>query len=112
MSGSKFIEFEKELEPYKKVMAVASDAIRDQDISKYPIFVVHQHSLEIGISILSEDEPHPWSIQASSLEEFVSKQIVEKDKVDSFREVYKSPDEYFCVFIVSELGAKFIFMNR
>lgn len=93
-------------------MASASDAIIDQEVTKYPIFVVHQHDLEIGVSLLKEEVISQWKIQASSLEEFVSKQIIEQNKVDSFRTVYKSPDKFFCLFVISELGAKFIFIPR
>ena len=88
-------------------MVKASESIRNQEISKYPIFILHQHDLEIGIPLV---EDHTiWKIHASSLEEFVSKQIVEEQKVDSFRTIYKNPDQYFCFFVLSELGANFIF---
>ena len=39
-------------------------------------------------------------------------QIIESNKIDSFRTIYKKPDDFFCVFVVSELGAKFIFLPR
>ena len=93
-------------------MSSAADSIIDQEVSKYPIFVAHQHEVEIGISILSEDQISKWHIHASTLEEFVSKQIIEADKVDSFKTVYKSPRTHSCVFVLSELGAKFIFLPR
>ncbi len=93
-------------------MAKASDSIIDQEVTKYPIFVLHQHDLEIGIPLTAEDDTNPWKLQASSLEEFVSKQIIEPKKVDSFRTIYKSPEKFFCLFVISELGAKFIFIPR
>ena len=94
-------------------MAVASDSIIDQEITKYPIFVAHQHDVSIGVPLTNDDEQStPWQIQASSLEEFVSKQIIEQNKVDSFRTIYKSPEKFFCLFVLSEMGAQFIFIPR
>lgn len=110
VSTMKYIQLEEELSPFKKTMARASDTILDQEVSKYPIFVVHQHELEIGVLLVSASEASAWSIHASTLEEFVSKQIVEMEKVDDFREVFKDPKEYFCLFVLSELGANFIFL--
>ena len=112
MSTSKYIQLEKELAPYRKLMGQASDSIIDQEITKYPIFVIHQHDVAIGVSLTEEQEPGKWNIQASSLEEFVSKQIIEPNKIDSFRTIYKSPDKFFCLFVLSELGAQFIFIPR
>ena len=112
METSKYLQLEKELIPYKDIMNQAADSVLDHEVTKYPIFVVHQHSLEIGVALTSEDSDELWKVQVSSLEEFVSKQLIETNKVDSFRTIYKSPEKYFCLFVISELGAKFIFMPR
>lgn len=109
---SKYVQLEKELGVYITIMSKAADSILDQEVSKYPIFVAHQHEVEIGISILDEDHISNWRIHASTLEEFVSKQIIEPEKVDSFKTIYKSPQTHSCVFVLSELGAKFIFLPR
>ena len=70
----KFLQLENELEPYKILMSKAMDSIMDQEISSYPIFVVHQHEVELGVPIVDkENVTGIWSINASSLEEFVYK---------------------------------------
>lgn len=96
--------------PYRQVMAQAVDSILDQEVSKYPVFVVHQHEVEIGVPLVTAEADNKWSIHASTLEEFVSKQIVEEERIDSFIDVYKDPREQFCLFVLSELGANFIFL--
>ena len=53
-----------------------------------------------------------WSVNASSLEEFVTKQIIQPDKVDNFKSVFKNPESDLCLFVLSELGAKFVFIPR
>lgn len=110
---SKYQQLEEEMAPYAGLMGKAADAILDQDISSYPIFVVHQFNLEIGIPILERRENGPkWSINASTLEELATKKIVEMARVDNFRQVYKDPREFLCLFVLSDLGAHFIFLPR
>lgn len=113
MSTTKYIQLEEELRDFSATMNKAQNAILDQEVSKYPIFVVHQHEVEIGVKLVNgEDLGLTWSIHASSLEEFVSKQIIEEHKVDSFKTIYKSTDLYFCCFVLSELGANFVFLPK
>jgi len=107
----KFLQLEEQLKPYIKMMTQAADTVVVQEVSKYPIFVVHQQEVNIGIPLLDKDtNKTTWSINASTLEEFVSKQIVFEDKVDEFRKNYKSQEEYLCIFALSELGAQFIYL--
>ena len=106
---------ERALAPYQELLAQTSDAILDHDISNYPIFVVHQQEVEIGVKIIEREEQEntdSWTIQASMLEEFVSKKIIDLERVEEFREIYKSPQKYFCLFILNELGAQFVFLPR
>ena len=113
MNTTKYIQLEEEMEDYKAILAKATESIMDQDISKYPIFVAHQQEIEIGVSIVDSDKSGGlWSFNASTLEEFVAKQIIEMEKVNSFIDVYKDPSKFFCLFVLSELGANFIFLPR
>lgn len=109
----KFLELEQQLQPYKKLMTQAADTVLTQEVSKYPIMVVHQQEVNIGIPLLDRDQnKSQWSINVSTLEELVAKQIVFEEKVDEFRSTYKSKDESICVFVLSELGAQFIYLPK
>lgn len=113
MRTSKYVQLESELETYLPLMAKASDAVIEQQISKYPILVVYQEPIAIGIKIVDNNEVQgQWSICLSTLEEFVSKKLIEKIKVDSFRTIYKDQKKYLCLFVLSELGAQFVFIPR
>jgi hypothetical protein len=46
-----YLSLQEELKPYVKMLGQASDVIRDQDVSKYPIFVIHQQEVEIGLPL-------------------------------------------------------------
>lgn len=108
-----FQKLDAELAPYRKALSQAVDTILEQGVSKYPIMVVHQIEVEIGIPIIRREQVKgDWSVNASTLEEFVAKQIINEKWVDRFREVYKNPEEEICLFVLSELGAMFIFLPR
>ncbi len=90
-----------------------TNAILDQEISKYPIFVFSSASLPVGVYLTAAnvDADH-WSVYASTLEEFASRQIIQSEKVDGFRQVYKDPDQYFCLFLLQDNTGNFIFLPR
>jgi hypothetical protein len=110
---AKYQQLETDIKPYVPLMGKAADAILDQDISSYPIFVVHQFELELGILLVERQEGGAkWSINASTLEELAAKKVVEMSKVDQFRQIFKDPRANVCLFVLSDLGANFIFLPR
>jgi hypothetical protein len=111
--NTKFESILKEVNPYIPTLEQASDSILSQDVSKYPIFVVHPDLLEIGIELIYRSKNGgKWSVHASTLEEFSTKQIINQEKVENFISIFKDPQTHLCLFILSELGANFIFVPR
>ena len=110
--SEQFLLLEQELQPFKKMMAEAADIILDQDVSNYPVFIAHQQELDMGIALTTLDDNSKWAIHASSLEEFVSKQIIFPEKIEEFKSNFKDPSQSLCIFVLSELGAQFIFLPR
>lgn len=110
---AQYLQLEKELRPYLEVLSKASESIIDKEISKYPILVVHQQQIELGVPVLSKDPKRGnWSVNASTLEEFAMKQVIHPEKIEDFQGIYKDPGEHLCLFVISELGAKFIFLSK
>ncbi len=107
-----YIKLGQELDIYRKLMTEAAQMILDQGISKYPIMVAHMQDLELGIPVFKREEhkDSKWSIHASTLEEFVAKQLIFPEKIEEFKKNYKDPSTHVCVFVLSELGAQFIFL--
>jgi hypothetical protein len=102
---------EQELTKYVKALHEASTIIMDQGVSKYPIFVAHQDEMTLGIPVIEKSKVSgKWNFNASTLEEFVVKKIIHEDKVDHFKKNYKDPTEHICIFVLSELGAKFVYL--
>jgi len=110
---SQYVQLEKELNPYKSLFSQAADAILDQEVSDYPIFVLHRQMVDIGLPLVEGGtEAMPWSVNASTLEELATKKVIGMEKVDDFRKVYKDPKTFFCLFVLSDAGANFVFMPR
>jgi hypothetical protein len=108
-----YIQLKEDLKPYLTMLGKAADSILEQDISKYPIFVVHRYDLELGIPLVVHGDAEPrWSIHVTTLEELVTKRLVQEDKVDNFREVYKDPTDFLCLFAWNEANASFVFLPR
>ncbi len=112
ITEEKYKTLEQELTAYKPFLAKTSDAILDQDVSQYPIFVIHRQGIQVGIPLDTEQIRGDWLVNASSLEEFVTKQLIEADKVDAFKSVYKDPKNFLCLFVVVDQGATFVFIPR
>ncbi|MFZ1751454.1 MAG: hypothetical protein WAU01_14740 [Saprospiraceae bacterium] len=108
----KFLILEKQIQPYKKILAQASDIILDENVSKYPIFIIHQQELDMGVLLIEAGKQFKWSVNASTLEEFVTKELIFMEKAQDFIATYKDPEEHLCLFVLSELGAQFIFIPR
>ena len=110
---AQFARLEEEIRPFFSIMGRASDTIIDENISNYPIFVVSQLDIELGIPLVQRQEDgNPWSVHASTLEEMSAKKIVQAERVSDFRSIFKDPRDYLCLFVLSDLGAKFIFLPR
>ncbi|MEM1318710.1 MAG: hypothetical protein AAGG75_00570 [Bacteroidota bacterium] len=110
----KFKLLESQMAPYVSLLAKASDTILDKEVSSYPIFVAYRNtSVNIGLELLSAaPNSGDWSFNASTLEEFAAKQLIQPARVDHFREIFKSPSEHLCLFVVDEFGATFVFIPR
>jgi hypothetical protein len=93
----------------ESIKEVASEIVME-GISTYPIFVAHQHEVALGELILDrKDLNTEWTIQASTLEEFVEKGIIHPDKKERFIKHFKDPNSFMCLFVIVPEGANFVF---
>lgn len=107
---SPLVSLEKDLDLYAASIKEVAIEIMVEGISAYPIFIAHQHKVNIGEVILDRDELNTqWTIQASTKEEFVEKGIIAPDKKALFDKTYKKPEDFMCVFVIVPEGANFIY---
>ena len=101
---------EADLKFYAESIKEISTEIMVEGFSAYPIFVAHQHEVSVGELILDKEELHTgWSINASTLEEFVEKGIIKAAKKQVFMEQYKNAHHFMCLFVIVPEGANFVF---
>jgi hypothetical protein len=85
----------------------------EEGFSHFPIFVAHQMDqvVPIGENLIDHNELGlGWSINVSTLDEFLTKALIKKDREAFFRETYKEPKEHACFFVISETGGQFVFI--
>ncbi len=99
------------LKAYGITLVQASRAIRKEGATKYPIFVVTQETPKAGVPlIVGANYKKEWNVNASSLEEFYVKKIMTKEATEQFRKIYKDPEKFFCVFMVSFDEVKMLYI--
>lgn len=110
--------WEVQLQQLRAELILMKDSIKETSadiikggFSSHPIFIAHQEDIEIGEVILDKtDMSTHWSISASTLEDFVEKGVVPADKADYFKENYKSPKDFICMFVIHGNDARFVFI--
>ncbi len=101
---------EKDLLFYEDPIKEVSKDIRKSGISRFPIFIAYQHEVKLGELILSHEElGTSWSINASTMEDFLEKNLILKEKQDFFEINYKDPNKFICLFVMVPEGANFVF---
>ena len=104
---------EQDLVNQKAIMNKAVELVLDQEVTDYPIFVLHQAPIEIGVALIEGGNIYSkWYIQVSSLEELATKQIIRADRIAGFREIYKDPTQYFCLLLINDAKIDFLFLPR
>jgi len=99
------------LKIYMESIREVSEEILNGKVSKYPVFVAYREEVNIGKQIIDKEElALEWSINASTLEEFLRREIIMQDKLDVFKKSWKDPVTHLCLFTVLEKGAGFIYI--
>jgi len=114
MDSASVLRFHEEVRPYLKMLREASRTIIDQDVSNHPIFIFYTDDIELGIELVNAEKVNGnWSVNASTLEEFVAKRLIEDAKIEAFKKSFKDPQEFFCLFVVAaDQSAQFIFVPQ
>lgn len=87
----------------------ASYAIRKNEFSEYPVFTMCEILQPIGqVLIEAFQAENNWHYNASMMEEFVQRGLIAEEKI--FKENYKDPDEYCCLFVIDEVFTNFVFV--
>lgn len=104
------LSLKKDLKLYSESLHEVAVEIMVEGLSRYPIFIAHQHEVKLGEPILDRyDLNTEWSIHASTMEEFIERGIIKKELEQRFIKSYKNPDDFMCVFVIVPEGANFVY---
>jgi hypothetical protein len=89
----------------------ASYQIVSRKFSKHPIFVATVSEVPIGNTLFfKEDFETRYEYKASFLEEFLERDIIGKESDELFKENYRDPEEYCCLFVMDGKFASFVYI--
>jgi len=107
---SPLLSLERDLKIYNETIHEVAIEIMVEGLSSYPIFIAYQHLVKLGELILDRDDLNmEWSINASTLEEFVEKGVIKKELQERFTRSYKNPHDFMCLFVIVPEGANFVY---
>jgi len=89
----------------------ASYEIRKRGFSDFPIFPISKADIKLGQLLIAKQElAGEWNYYTTYLDEFVQRNLIDKDKVKEFEETYKDPDEFCCLFVVDKDFTNFLYI--
>ncbi len=112
LSEKELENIKKELRPFSMLLKGTADKILEE-VSNYPIFVLQQELMEIGVPLAVPDSVEgKWSINISTLEELFAKKIIQPENLEPFKSIFKDPEKFYCLLVGKPEGAAFVFVPR
>jgi len=95
---------------YKESIKEVATEMMAEGYTLYPIFIAHQHEVSVGEILLDRNELNTqWTIQVSSLEEFVDRGLIKEERREHFVKNFKPANDFMCLFVIVPEGANFVF---
>ena len=77
----------------------------------YPIFPISREDQPIGqLLIKNNDLKLDWNYYASFMDEFAQRELIAKEKEEDFKNTYKDPDEFCCLFVIDKEFTRFVYI--
>lgn len=96
---------------YRDSIREVSNDIINEGFSRFPVFVAHQEDVKLGEVILDREElGTAFTIQATTMEEMMEKNVILPSNAEKFKAAYKDPEKHCCIFLVTGHGAQFVFV--
>lgn len=101
------------LDYHKPTLIRMVQTVCDQDVSNYPIVVLHNAS-NFDVGILFANLTSGWEIRISTAEEFSARQLIANEKLNDFLELYRkrSARDLSVFVLTTEGGAEFVFIPK
>lgn len=99
-----------DLDFYKESIKEVATEMMAEGYTLHPIFIAHQHEVNVGEMLLDKNELNTqWTIQVSSVEEFLERGLIKEERKTNFIKSYKNANDFMCLFVIVPEGANFVF---
>ena len=91
----------------------AAYLLQARKIAEFPIFPISKGKIEIGQLLIARNETEldlEWNYYFSFLDEFVQRELIDKEKLADFKANYKNPDEFCCLFVIDQDFVNFVYI--
>jgi hypothetical protein len=93
------------------ILKEASYQVRSRKFSEFPIFPICKETQPIGQLLLGKEEKKvDWNYYITYLDEFIQRQLIAEDLIEDFKNAFKDPDEFCCLFVVDGEFTKFVYI--
>ena len=105
--------FGEEVNHYQVLLQYAIGAANHERVYNYPVFIFHQHEVNVGLPIVDREQvAGGWSVNISTLEEFYIKGLVMIEQVEEIKaKIIGQPPQYCCL-VLAEGKGSLIFLPR
>ncbi len=94
---------------FSDLLKEASYQLIQRKISDFPIFVISKQNNPIGQLIFDGKKINSeWKVNFSFMEEFIQRELIQKE--DEFKQAYKNPEEFCCLFVIDEEFTNFLYI--
>ena len=78
---------------------------------EYPIFPICKEEQPVGQLLIGKKQlGTEWNYYVALMDEFVQRELIAKDKTDTFVQAYKDADEFCCLFVIDTAFTNFVFI--
>lgn len=111
LSGKYLGTITKDFVVVAETLREASYQVRKRGFSDFPIFPISKTEIPVGQLLVGKREVATnWNYYITYADEFVQRKLIDEDKVEAFKESFKNPDEFCCLFVVDTEMTGFIYV--
>ncbi|HMG89993.1 MAG TPA: hypothetical protein VK589_08030 [Chryseolinea sp.] len=78
---------------------------------EFPVFPICKEVQPIGQLLLKRHvHSTTWNYYASFLDEFLQRELIAANGIQDFKDAYKDPDEFCCLFVIDLQFTNFVFI--
>lgn len=89
----------------------AAYQLKVRKISDFPIFPICKEEVQIGQTLVKKEEMAiDWNYNFSYVDEFAQRGFISEENLQAFKDSFKDPEEFCCLFVVDVEFINFVFV--